>query len=101
VFHGRALIWLGVAQNALGSKQAQATLRESLEKEIHFGGRDAWLCYYALGRATPAESRDYFQQARNIIQAISASLYSRPQLQAIIQNDPIVRWLIETPGDAN
>lgn len=104
IFHGRGLLWLGVAQHALQNRQqAQITLREALEKEIHFGGRDAWLCYYALGNASEdsAEGRGYFQQALNVLRAISASLYRRPQLQATILDNPTTRWLSAAVRDPN
>ncbi len=104
IFHGRGLLWLGVAQHALQNReQAQITLREALEKELHFGGRDAWLCYYALGSAIedPAESRNYLQHALHVLQATSTSLYSRPQLQTIILENSTTIWLVESLRNTN
>jgi class 3 adenylate cyclase/tetratricopeptide (TPR) repeat protein len=104
IFHGRGLLWLGIAQHTLQNRQqAQITLREALEKELHFGGRDAWLCYYALGSAIedPAESRNYLQHALHVLQAISTSLYSRPQLQTIILENPTTIWLAESLRNTN
>lgn len=102
IFHGRGLLWLGVAQRELGSIQtAQTTLKEALEREIHFGGRDAWLCYDALGSVSEdsAERRYYYQQALNVIQAIATSIYNHPQLQTIILNHPTTRWLSDAARD--
>jgi len=103
IFYGRALLWLGVAQHALQNPQAQTTLMAATDKEIHFGGRDAWLCYYALGSASPdaLESRNYHQQALNILQAIYSSLYRYPQLQASILENPTTLQLLEMLHNPN
>jgi hypothetical protein len=77
--------------------ESQATLHQALDQELTYGGRFAWLCYYALGRAslTPAEARQWYDKALGILQATASSLHTRPQLQAKLLADGRLRWLME------
>ncbi len=87
IVYGRALLWQGVAQNALNSAEAYDTLLQAAEHETLYGGRDLWLCYLALSYAAPAEAerRSYHEQALQTLQATAASLHSHPGLQASVQ----------------
>lgn len=90
IVYGRAMLWLGVALNALGEKQAaQAALREALEHESTYGGRDLWMCYSALS-AFEAGCHD---QMRQTLHAVADSLQTRPDLQAAFLNSPVMRAL--------
>jgi predicted ATPase len=84
VLYGRGLLWYGVAQRNLGVRSAAETLRAALENEIRYGGRDVWLCYYALSLALPAAAAEHHRaRAHETLNAIAASLYRRPELAAV------------------
>ena len=36
------------AQNGLNDIRAMSTLKQALDCELEFGGRDAWVCYYVF-----------------------------------------------------
>jgi class 3 adenylate cyclase/tetratricopeptide (TPR) repeat protein len=98
LLYGRGMLWLGMAQNALGDIQsAQATLREALKNELAYGGRDVWLGYHALANASSdAEEKKYYaRKSLNALQAIATSLEDRPNLQAAVLNNPFAQWLTE------
>jgi predicted ATPase len=92
---GRGLLWQGIAQNALQDHAAKFTLGQALKYELEFGGRDAWLCYYALGKAAREFSvaEKYYQLATDVLHAIASTLYTRPDLQRKLRNDHVMRWL--------
>lgn len=98
VLHARSLLWLGWAQHELNDPRASATLHRALENELVFGGRDVWLCYYALGRASsdPAMADHYNWQALQALRAIAASLDAYPDLRESLLRSPIVHELTET-----
>ncbi len=97
IFYGRGLLWQGMALQALGSDKALAVLREAAEYELTYGGRYAWLCYYALGAASPdpEEARAWYDQSAHVLLALASSLHTRPELQHTLFNTDLVRWLLD------
>ncbi len=95
VYYARSLLWLGWAQHKLGDAQASATLHQALENELVYGGRNVWLCYYALGRASraPATADHYNWQALQALHAIASSLDAYPDLRESLLRSDIVREL--------
>jgi predicted ATPase/class 3 adenylate cyclase len=96
ILYGRGLLWQGLAQHALGNAAASTTLREALDTELKVAGRDAWLCYYALGRASddPTFAADCFSKASDILKALANSLQMRPELQATFINNDFVQAVL-------
>lgn len=102
LIYGRALLWLGMAQKGLGeNRDARVTLNEALKTERRYGGRDLWLCHYALGEASARRDdiQKHFQNAIDELYSIAKALYNRPALQASVLKSSIMRDLIErTPS---
>ncbi|MGQ9888237.1 MAG: ATP-binding protein [Aggregatilineales bacterium] len=98
VFHARSLLLLGWAQHELNDPRASATLHTALENELAFGGRDVWLCYYALGHASDdqATADHYNWQALQALRAIAASLDAYPDLRESLLRSPIIHELTQT-----
>jgi tetratricopeptide (TPR) repeat protein len=86
---GRGMLWRGIAQYALGESYAHETVQQALDNELLYGGRDTWLCYYALGRATEDEvqSTEYYANAANILNALTSSLSVQPELKTTFLSD--------------
>lgn len=97
ILYGRARLWQGIAQNALKNEQALVTLNDALDHELTYGGRYAWLAYYAMGTASPdaSEARCWYERAANTLLALASSLHTRPELQQQLLNNDMVRWLID------
>jgi len=97
IHYGRGRLWQGIAGNALGDAAALGFLQEALNYELTYGGRDAWLCYYALGTASPEPkmSRHWYDQAAHTLLALASSLHTRPNLQQSLLNNDMVRWLMD------
>lgn len=95
MFHARSLLWLGWAQHELGDARAVTTLHQALENELVYGGRDVWLCYYVLGRASrhAATADHYNWQALHTLHAIANSLDAYPDLREALLRSSIVREL--------
>jgi predicted ATPase/class 3 adenylate cyclase len=93
ILYGRARLWQGIAHNALNDQRALLLLQEALQYELRYGGRYAWLCYYALGNADPPTAAHWYEQAVNVLLATATSLHTRPMLQQSLLSNPIVRWL--------
>jgi class 3 adenylate cyclase/tetratricopeptide (TPR) repeat protein len=90
LLQARGLLWLGIAGHALGDPAASAVLQDALRQEKIHGGRDVWLCYEALARATDDDDkrRDYYAQAAETLRNIGKSLEKHPDLQyAFLKND--------------
>lgn len=89
VLYGRGLLWYGVALHHTGDENAVPTLRGALESELRYGGRDLWLCYYALGLALPdaTAAAHHRNRAQEVLDAIAISLYRRPELATVV-TDP-------------
>jgi predicted ATPase/class 3 adenylate cyclase len=89
VLYGRGLLWIGMAQYQLGQPQAVKTLRWALDNEITYGGRDTWMCHYAISLATPnrTEALHHRQQARRILQQQAEALAYRPHFANLL-SDP-------------
>ena len=92
---GRGQLWQGIAQNGLSDIRAMSTLKRALDSELEYGGRDAWICYYALGTASvnPTVARKWFDNALAVLQATASSLHTRPNLRAKMLENDLVRWL--------
>jgi hypothetical protein len=97
ILYGRGLLWQGMAMNALNKPDAMEVLNAALDVELKYGGRDAWLAYYALGTASPDRSHQcyWYNEAVSVLQATANSLHNRPDLQRSLLNQPMVRWLVE------
>ena len=97
ILYGRALLWQGIAMNALERPGALDVLHEALDTELIYAGRNAWLCYYALGAASRdlADQRHWYSEAVSVLQATAMSLHTRPELQRSLRNQPVVRWLLD------
>lgn len=95
VSYARSLLWLGWAEHELGDSHAASTLHRALENELVYGGRDVWLCYYALGRASsdPSTAEHYNGQALHTLRAIASSLDAYPDLRRALLRSDIVREL--------
>ncbi|NWF69538.1 MAG: AAA family ATPase [Chloroflexi bacterium] len=93
LLYGRGLLWLGLAQHALGEPHALQSLQQALQNEDAFGGRDTWLCYYALGTAsaTSEEAAQHYAKAAAILRARAASLNEHPELQVTLLNNSFVQ----------
>lgn len=98
ILHGRGMMWLGMAVNALGDPLAKDLLNAALQSELVHGGRDAWLCYYLLGTVTTdsQQAHDHYDKATMILSSIHASLHTRPELQTALMNDRLVKQLFAT-----
>ncbi len=102
LLHGRALIWQGMAMNALAYPEARPTLEAALDKELTYGGRYAWRCYYALGAASESEDErlTWYGMALSTLQATASSLHTRPHLQAILRQNTRMQWLLDQVPEA-
>jgi adenylate cyclase len=93
VLYGRAQLWLGVAFAGAGSTQkAQSILREALEIERTYGGRDTWLCYDTL---IQLGFDDYRQPLRKVFTTVGETLQTRPVLQAAFLQSDAVRQVVD------
>ncbi len=97
ILYGRALLWQGIAMNALEYPDAVDVLYEALNIELKYAGRNAWVGYYALGTASSdaAEQRHWYSEAVTVLQAVANSLHTRPELQRSLRNQPVVKWLMD------
>jgi len=88
VLQARGLLWSGLAGHQMGHPGWLESLHQSLEYESTYGGQSLWLCHYALGTTHPDEGQaaHHRERARQILSAISASLYRRPDLASIVTN---------------
>jgi class 3 adenylate cyclase/tetratricopeptide (TPR) repeat protein len=98
ILQGRGMLWYGFALQALGDPEALSMLEKALNQELIFGGREAWLCYYALGTAyaaaDQARGREAYQRAAMILRALSSSLHTRPELQITLLNNSFVQLVL-------
>ncbi len=97
VLYGRARLWQGIALNALKREDALTTLKDALEHELTYGGRYAWLAYYAMGTASgdEADARCWYERAVQTLLALATSLHTRPELQQSLLHNDLVRWLMD------
>jgi hypothetical protein len=93
ILYGRGLLWLGMAQHALGEATAQQTLQQALQHENDFGGRDLWLCYYTLGTTSDSSQHasEYYAKATTILRQRAESLFAHPELQITLLNNSFVQ----------
>lgn len=101
LIHGRALLWLGMAEYAQGDGGAEETLRTALTIERRYGGRDLWLCHYGLGLAALGidQRRASMGRALAAMESIAASLDARPDLQQALVDAPMLRQMREGAGE--
>jgi tetratricopeptide (TPR) repeat protein len=94
---GRGLLWQGVAEHALGVGNPQETLQRALDNELLYGGRDIWLCYYALARVCDDAGRaaEYYANAARILNALASSLGVQPELQTTLFNPAFRRMVFD------
>jgi class 3 adenylate cyclase/tetratricopeptide (TPR) repeat protein len=93
ILYGRGLLWLGLAQHALGETNGQQTLRQALQIEQDYGGRELWQCYYTLGTisANAHEAAEYYAKAAAILNKRAEDLYAHPELQVTLLNNTFVQ----------
>jgi tetratricopeptide (TPR) repeat protein len=96
ILHGRGLLWLGLAQQAQGNPAALDTLRQALDNELRYAGRDLWLCYYAVGRASgdSTDAAECYAKAASILREQADSLEIRPEMPATFFNDDFVQTVM-------
>jgi tetratricopeptide (TPR) repeat protein len=84
ILYGRGLLWFGLVKWRQKQPDALETLRQALASETMYGGRDLWLCHYALYLADPdaTVATQHRQAAEALIQALADSLTSHPSLAA-------------------
>ncbi|GAB1420513.1 hypothetical protein MASR2M15_06130 [Anaerolineales bacterium] len=87
ILHGRSLLWLGKSQLALNEGTPQTYLRDALQLEQRYGGRELWQCYLAMGDCYANEDLEvaehYYERTRDVFQATYMSLHTRPDSQTI------------------
>lgn len=90
--HGRALLYLGMAQHRLGQSDAQALIKDGLKNELEYGGRDLWIAYHALSITEPdtVQRGKYQAQTVQVLEALAESLHHYPVLRDCILNSPIL-----------
>jgi tetratricopeptide (TPR) repeat protein len=96
ILHGRGLLWLGLAQQALGNPAALITLGQALDNELTYAGRDLWLCYYAVGRASgdSTDAAECYAKAASILRERADSLDIRPEMPATFFSDDFVQAVL-------
>ncbi len=101
ILQGRARLWLGIAEHALGEANARHTLEEALKSELEYGGLYSWYCYQALAMTcdNPDAARDYYINAANIIKAIGSSLHTRPDLQVTLMHNDYIQTILLAAQD--
>ncbi|MFN8373391.1 MAG: adenylate/guanylate cyclase domain-containing protein [Anaerolineae bacterium] len=101
ILYGRGLLWLGTAQHALSEATAQHTLQQALQYERDFGGRDLWLCYYALGTTSDSSyhASEYYAKATEILRKRAESLHAHPELQITLLNNTFVQSVFASSQD--
>ncbi|MEM6529853.1 MAG: hypothetical protein AAF653_16255, partial [Chloroflexota bacterium] len=88
LIYGRVMLWWAVALYCTGGEGALQKLETAMQHEVQYGGRDTWLCYYALGMVTSdfQQSAMYREKANETLKAIATGLYRRPDLAAAVNN---------------
>ncbi len=100
ILYGRATLWAGIASLEFDRERASELIEEAMTLEQDQGGRDLWLAFtaYAQANQNPELTHAYHEKSANILQAISFSLHSRPDLQAIFQNHTQVQGTMKSAG---
>lgn len=88
LLHGRAQLWLGLAQHDLNRAAATESLWSALASETTHGGRDLWLCHYALSIALddPRTANEHRQQAYMLLSQRASALRNHPDLYTMARN---------------
>ena len=88
LLHGRVQLWLGMAQHHLQRPGAEDNLWSALASETTHGGRDLWMCHYALS-VVLQDSRtanEHRQMAYTLLSQRAATISQQPDLYAISRN---------------
>ena len=95
VLRARGLRWLGRANHALGDVDAISALREALDLEAAYAGRDVWICARTLADCLDDsdEARHYYALAADKLQERINSLSNYPDLQAHLQSHDHVQHI--------
>ncbi|MEO0564348.1 MAG: tetratricopeptide repeat protein, partial [Chloroflexota bacterium] len=93
VLYGRGLLWMGLAQHALGSPEGQRTLHWAMDNEQTYGGRDLWMCHYALHLAAEDETiaLEHQQASMLALAERSQGLRNRKALRARATDPTLAR----------
>ncbi|MGJ3238170.1 MAG: adenylate/guanylate cyclase domain-containing protein [Anaerolineae bacterium] len=83
ILKARAQRWLGLASYQLGTQDALDHLRQALEGEQTFGGRDVWLCHLSLAQCLedPEEKAEQYHHASRLVREIAVTLKPYPDIQ--------------------
>ncbi len=99
IFRSKALLLMGRAKFMVGEPNAIDYLREGLELEQEFAGKELGQGFLWLGEALPRrESARAYERAAKIVQAIGNSLYQRADLQYAFFASPYVRETLARAG---
>ncbi len=100
VLYGRGLLWQGLSMHKLGAPNALRTLGWALDNEQSYGGRDVWMCHYALSLAhkDSAKAQEHAEKAKRLLAALAANLHTYPELRKnLLRQDPtrvlFNRWI--------
>lgn len=102
LLHGRAQLWLGLAQHAQGrAAAAEESLWSALATETTRGGRDLWLCHYALSVALqdPRTANEHRQAAYTLLSQRAGAVRNHPDLYPIARNPSRADALFDRPQD--
>ncbi len=102
ILKARAYRWLGLASYHLGSNDAIKYLRQALEDETAYGGRDLWLCHAVLAQALPEsdEKKEHYRKAADLINKRAGDMQNYPEIREGFLEDKIVREILShTPVD--
>jgi class 3 adenylate cyclase/tetratricopeptide (TPR) repeat protein len=97
LMRARGLRWLGYAQYHLQAPNALDTLLEALELEQYHGGRDVWLCHFAIAEYHDDGSQwqgYHYRQAAKMLQQRADALQARPNVHRDFLAHPIVQRIL-------
>lgn len=83
---GVGWLWLGLAKLGLDEVDATSILLHALDNEDVYGGRELWMCHYALSIAlsgTP-EGIAHQHKAEDTLQKVAESLRDYPSLKSAV-----------------
>ena len=102
LLRARGLRWLGRANHALGDVDAISALREALDLEAEYGGRDVWICARTLADCldNADEARTYYELSAEKLQERIDGLSDYPDVQAHLQSHQHVQHIFRCAGRA-
>jgi hypothetical protein len=100
ILRARALRWLGVASQHLGTMDAVGMLYQALEEEKTYAGRDTWAVHYLLAQAldNPTESMKHYKASAELVAARAASLVGREEMRDTFLQSELVQNIYSKAG---